>query len=272
MKYLIWNFYIFFSLFFILNNYKIGTRQLKNLTEITFENIKLNTDTTLDGYNVSRLGILLKPNNDYFQIVDSVLIHKEELKLFYQNSTDKNLALDSVENYVLETLLNKIIPHWYGTNWSMSGTSQIPQQGFVGCSYFVSNTLYAMGFNFDRAGVAQCSSRNIARTFQLSENVVLLKGCTNQQVIDYVKENFEQGFFIAGLDYHVVYLLYYHDEIFIIHSGKQPPSQVVIEYGETSKGLLSNRHYIGEITTNDSLLVKWLYNEYIPKIEIFEFK
>jgi len=271
MRFLIWNLNFFMFLFYISDNEIISALKFQNATDINLENIRYRKDSTITENNSSKFGIVLnKSESKYTLTLDSILLKREELRLFYQNSENKSFALDSVRNYLLNVLINKVLPYWYGTSWAMSGVTQIPQEGFVGCSYFVANTLNAVGFNFDRVGVARASSRNIARTFQLSENVVLLKGYTNEQVISYLKENYKEGLYIVGLDYHVAYMLYSHNEVFIIHSGKQP-SKVVIEFADCSPGFYSNLHYIGEITSNDELIIKWLYNEYIPKIEIFEF-
>lgn len=301
MKYLMWNYFIFLSLFFLIHPDDIKTQQKKEISKIQTENSKLMNDSVIIDISfnttsapeinnsishsitekitknsffskseIQPVNLSEKPKSEYSQVLDSILRKKEELKLYYEISSDKNKALDSVGKFVVEALFNKVIPYWYGTRWSMSGSTQLPKQGYVGCSYFVCNTMSAIGFKFDRCGVARASSRNIARTFQLSENVVLLKGFTSQQIVDYVKQNCKEGFYTLGLDYHVEYLLYYQNVVYIIHSGRTS-GRVEIENAETSAGLNSNRHYIGEITTNENLMLKWLYNEYIPKIEVFEF-
>ncbi|MBN2663756.1 MAG: hypothetical protein JXR68_08920 [Bacteroidales bacterium] len=140
--------------------------------------LKQSFDTILNDFQASCYGIKLNSDEKYQEVIDSIAVNREKLKTFYENSSDKSIVLDSVRNYFIESFLNHIVPHWYGTEWTMNGTTQIPQQGTVGCSYFVANTLFSMGFDFNRAGVAQSSSRNIARTFQLSEDVVLLKSYT----------------------------------------------------------------------------------------------
>jgi len=209
-------------------------------------------------------------NESYKAVLDSILLQKEKLKLFYQNTENKDLAIDSVSKYFLETFVEKLIPFWYGTSWSMSGTTQIPKQGYISCGYFVSNTLFDMGLNFNRIKIAQMASRNIARTFQMKENIIMLKDITNQEVVSYLKQNYNEGLFIVGLDSHSAFLVYFENEVYLLHSGRST-SGVVIEYAEYSNSFISNRYYIGEVTTNKELMLKWLFDENIPKIEIFEF-
>lgn len=209
-------------------------------------------------------------NINYNILIDSILKQRDSLLVYYQKSENKNLALDSISQYFLEIFTKKLIPFWYGTIWSMSGTTQTPKQGYISCGYFVSNTLNDMGLKFDRIKIAQMASRNIARTFNLSENVKMLMGCSTQEVVIYLKQNYKEGLYIVGLDSHSAFLLYYQNEVYLLHSGRST-SGVVIEYAEYSNSFISNRYYIGEVTTNKNLMLKWVKNETIPKIEIFEF-
>ncbi len=293
MLYIASSIYLFLSLFFSVSFSKIELNENNVQTKTDYEKIgaefvaKYNTiksaryfdseieinrslDTVLNDFQAKWYGIKLIPTEKYSQIVDSIGKQRQNLKKLYDISDEKDIILDSVKKYFTISFLNTILPHWYGTEWAMNGSSQIPQEGFVGCSYFVANTMYDMGFNFERVKVAQASSRNIARTFQLNENVVLLKSYTSKEVVSYIKQNYEEGLFIVGLDYHTAFILYHKNEVFLIHSSRTR-NKVAIEFAVLSKSFISNHYYIGEITTNDSLMVKWLNQDKIPTIEVFEF-
>lgn len=271
MKLIFIKFIIYLSILQVLSYDYKSFRIVNTKERAIFHNARFNNDTILNEFQAIKYGISLIPQEqNYFDMLDSVAVQKERFKNLYTNSFNKKDIIDSARNYLLETFVNKVFPYWYGTKWCMSGTSQIPQEKSVGCSYFVSNTLYSMGFKFNRLQIAQASSRNIVRTFQQTNNVLLLKLKTNKEVVNYIKKNYKEGLFLVGLDFHVSYLLYYHGEVFMIHSGKTP-NKVVIENAEKTRSFRSNLYYIGEITNNDNLIIDWITDNYVASIETFEF-
>jgi hypothetical protein len=242
-------------------------KNVKNSFSDTTRKVNYLYNSRLGSNHAQELGINLIPDGDYNLLKQQIKTDKKNLSYKYSNATDKQFILDSTKKYLTLTLLNKILPYWYGMSWSMSGYSDIPQTGEVGCSYFVANTLLHLGFNINRFKIGKAASEFIAKTFQLSQNVIILNDYTNEELTKYVKSNLEEGFYVVGLDCHVGYLLYYSNEVFFIHSSYIFPGTVVIEYGNYSRALNSQIHVIGEITMNDSLIVKWLNNEFIPVIE-----
>jgi len=249
----------------------------KNISKITIpqkcvtdsaRTVNLEKNFRLGKIHANELNIKLEPEGDYEELKTKIKKDRENLLNLYNNSTDKQAVIDSVENYLFQTLMNKVIPFWYGTPWSLSGYSDIPNEGFVGCSYFVSNTLKHLGFNINRFKVGQAASWHIAKTFQLSSDVIELRNYEHKyEIVKYVKNNLKEGFYIVGLDCHVGYILYYKDEVFFVHSSYIYPGTVVIEYAEYAWAFSSGLYIIGEITTNDDLIVKWLNNEFLPVIE-----
>ncbi len=218
--------------------------------------------TILDSFELEEWDIAKNPQGAYNQIKNTVKTKKQEFSLAYANANDstKEIIIKQAKNYIYETLLNKIIPHWYGMPWNMSGYSAIPQEGTVGCSYFVSNTLLHAGFNLNRYRIAQADATTIARSIQTDNNLIELYNKTPDDLIKYVKNNLKEGLYIVGLECHVGYILYRKNEVFFIHSNYFFPVEIVIEKAIDSPALVSSIYVIGKITTNKQTIIKWLTN------------
>lgn len=262
-------FLLVFILFFLFSceNETKKCVQIKISQTDTTREVNLYRNSRLGNISAKKLGINLLSDGNYDDLKKQIKIERKELLKLYNQSIDKQKIIDSTKKYLINTLLNKILPFWYGTNWSLSGYSDIPNYGEVGCSYLVSNTLKHLDFNINRFKVGQAASLYIAKTFQLSDEIIEISDFSNKEMFEYVKKNLQEGFYIVGLDYHVGYLLFYSDEVFFVHSSFIYPGTVVIEYAEFSPGFNSRLHVIGEITTNDSLIVKWLENSFIPVLQ-----
>lgn len=231
-------------------------------------------EDTLTGYikpkeiDTANFAFNLKPKGNYNKIKAEIVKERLRLNKLYLSKDDtiwQKQILDSARNYVTNTLLNKIIPHWYGMPWDFAGYSAIPQKGTVGCSYFTSNTLLHAGFNVNRYKLAQQEPYNEAKsldqnykTYETDEdfsyekiNIALLK--------QIVKEN-KPGLYFVGLTNHVGYLLINEGELFFIHSN-YGTLQVGLEYAKTSEEFIEARYYLAKITHNDDLIRKWLLNE-----------
>jgi len=260
------NYLILSVLIFFLSNCKNEAKKVQILADKsnTLRTVSFyNKDVKVTEFKAEKFGINLEKSGEYNVLLKQIKSDKISLKNLYLNSENKQNVIDSVSNYLLETLLNKILPFWYNMPWSMSGYSAIPQVGEVGCSYLVANTLLQLGFNINRFKIGQAASWDICKTFQLENSVIVLKNITQTEVVSYVKENLKEGFYTLGLDCHAGYLLYYHNEVFIVHSSWYYPGVVVIEFADYAPAMQSGITVIGEITTNEKLIIKWLNDEFV---------
>lgn len=117
--------------------------------------------------DTSAIEIQLTPQGNYNLI-------KEEIQKLRQTKNSK----DDFENY----LLNKIIPHWYGTEWDFNGYTSIPNQGVIACGYFVSTTLEHIGIVINRYHLAQQAGLNEAKTLAIIDsNYFTVYGIDNLQ-------------------------------------------------------------------------------------------
>lgn len=216
----------------------------------------------LDSINALKYNIKTYPTGNYNRLKSSVKSKRMSLSERYKNADDsiKHFIIKEAGEYIYETLLNKIIPHWYGMTWDFSGYSAIPQEGTVGCSYFVSNTLLHCGFNLNRYRLAQADATTIARSIQTNSDIITLRNKNQIELIKYIKKKLKEGMYIIGLDCHVGYILYRKGKVFFIHSSYMFPVEIVIEKAEYSKALESGIYVLGNLTENKILITKWLNN------------
>ena len=236
-------------------------------------------EDTLSGYIEPKLidsanfAFNLKPSGNYTKIKAEVISERQRLNKLYLSKKDsvwEEQILDSARSYVTSTLLNKIIPHWYGMPWDFSGYSAVPQKGEVGCSYFTSNTLLHMGFNVNRYKLAQQGPENEAKSVDLEYKSYaygedIFEDKIDMRLLDSILHDNKPGLYFVGLSNHVGYLLIHKNELFFIHSN-YGTVEVGMEYAKTSEEFIDVQYYIASITHNDDLIRKWLLNE---KIKVF---
>ncbi|MFT5617115.1 MAG: hypothetical protein ACI85I_000331 [Arenicella sp.] len=81
------------------------------------------------------------PKGNYKQLKQEIRLERAKLKVQFlqkSDSTSQNQFLDSLSLALTESLINQIIPFWYGTEWDFNGYTAIPNQGEIACGYFVS--------------------------------------------------------------------------------------------------------------------------------------
>ncbi len=101
---------------------------------------QINTDPDSISYNQNKMRIQVK---------------KKIIRELYRQ---KKISLDSVGNFFEQTLLNELIPYWYGVGWTFEGHTNSPDSGTIACGYFVSTTLKHFGMNLNRYRLAQQSA------------------------------------------------------------------------------------------------------------------
>lgn len=202
--------------------------------------------TTIDSVS---LGLNFTPQGTYNEV-------KSEINRLRMT---KNSGKD-LEDY----LLNKIIPHWYGTEWDFNGYTAIPNQGVIACGYFVSTTLLHVGIKINRYHLAQQGGTNEAKSLAIiDDNYRTFWGLDSLQTI--MKRDYEDGLYFVGLDNHVGYLYMKNKELYFIHSN-YIDDKVMLEKAAYSQAFQSKIYVIAEITANEELLEKWRKDETINVI------
>ena len=223
----------------------------------------------LDSIEASKYNINMTPGDNYKSLKWSIKSKRNQFYERYSTTPDslKDAIASEAQEYFYETLLNKIFPYWYGMTWDMSGYSQIPQDGTVGCSYFVTNTLLHAVLKLNRYRLAQCDATTTARSLQTNNDIIIFRNTTTEEFIEYVKNQLPEGIYTLGLPMHIGFLLHRENNVFFIHSSYIDPVTIVIERAEVSRAFWSSFYIIGEITTNKELIKKWIINDTIPLLK-----
>lgn len=196
-------------------------------------------------------------------------LQNERVALFsrYQRTTGKDerhAIINQARETFVQSLHDKIFPHWYGTEWDFYGTTEVPNQGKIACGYFVSTTLRDFGMKVQRVRLAQQASENIILSLTTNDHVKRFRQVAIHQFIDAVKK-WGPGLYVVGLDNHVGFIVNLSDEVYFIHSSYVDPLRVVKERGVESRILAASRYRVlGKLSEDDELLLKWLRGDQFP--------
>ncbi|MFS4418245.1 hypothetical protein [Maribacter sp. 2307ULW6-5] len=157
-------------------------------------------------------------------------------------------------------LVNRIFPHWYGTEWTFNGHTAVPKKGSIACGYFVSTTLRDMGLNLNRYHMAQKGPLDEAQMISSGSAITTITAQTAQEAMDALDAYAEEGLYFIGFDKgHVGFLLKEKGQLSLIHSNYLWPVSVVSEPLE--KAAILNKfstYHLVPITHNPGLMQKWL--------------
>lgn len=225
-----------------------------------FENLNSVEDTTtVDGnvlYNYENSGSLLSYDTE--KVASKTLRTELNLALSLNQAT-----LEDVKAAFSNHLVNRLIPHWYGTEWSFSGHTAVPKIGKIACGYFVSTTLRDMGLRLNRYKLAQKSPIDEAKMISCGAVVNTITANDATTILEEINKITQEGISFIGFDEgHVGFLLKKEGELFLIHSNYlYPNAEVCIEPIEKSNVFKKfNTFHIVDISNNDLLIQRWLTN------------
>ncbi len=213
--------------------------------------------------------IHLTPTGNYKQLKQQIRSERTKLKaqfLQQSDSTSQNQFLDSLSLEITESIINQIIPFWYGTEWDFNGYTAIPNQGNIACGYFVSTTLRDVGFNLNRYHFAQQAGLNAAKSIQKNEKLLIIRTNNFHSLQKQCNQKMKEGLYFVGLDNHVGYLLLQNKTLYFIHSD-YVSDKVVFEVAENSIAFGSRTYVICPITNNRELTKDWILNREIPIVK-----
>jgi hypothetical protein len=208
--------------------------------------------------NFAAYNIKVQPEGTY--AVNCASIKRERTALLSLYITGK-IKADSVQHYFTEAILNRVLPHWYGTTWTFEGHTGKPGEGSIACGYLVSTSLSQAGLNINRYKVAQQDPYNEARTYACGDSVYTLRGLKSVTGT-LLQPDFGEGLYFIGLSgSHVGMLLKRGGNLFFIHSN-YVDGKTVIEDAATSVVLnYYDTFYVTPLSTNAGFIKKWLGNE-----------
>ncbi|MEM7036208.1 MAG: hypothetical protein AAF570_04440 [Bacteroidota bacterium] len=187
------------------------------------------------------------------------------LQTKWKQGTARAELLKTAKKQVPKMIVNDLVPHWYGTTWAFSGTTQTPQKGEIACGYFVTTLLRDAGFKVERVRMAQQASLNIIRSLTPRDQIRDYSRISTAELKKRV-EKMPEGLFVVGLDIHTGFIYHGEGDVWFIHSSYGNPAVVVCERAAKSAVLAqSNRFVLGRID-NDWLLKKYLAGEAITTV------
>ena len=225
---------------------RIANKRLVLISEAMVLNKRLRLDLEADLENVSYADTKVASGQLRKRL-------SEELRL-------GNISFDSIKVEFTNHLVDKIIPHWYGTPWSFEGHTAMPNQGKIACGYFISTTLRDMGIKLNRYKLAQKSPIDEAKTISCGTIINTVVQETPKKAFEEIDRLTQEGIHFIGFDKgHVGYLLKRKGELFLIHSNYFSPGSVCIEPLAESKVFKSfSKFHLVDISNNDVLLQLWL--------------
>jgi hypothetical protein len=173
-----------------------------------------------------------------------------------------DISFDQVKTEFTDHLVDKIIPHWYGTPWSFGGHTAVPNQGKIACGYFISTTLRDMGINLNRYKLAQKSPIDEAKVISCGADIYSVIQESSEKAFADIDRLTQEGLHFIGFDTgHVGYLLKRKGELLLIHSNYFWPASVCIEPLKTSRAFNSfSKFHLVDISNNEVLIQRWLDN------------
>ena len=179
-----------------------------------------------------------------------------------ENLSQGTISFDHIRTAFTNQLVDKIIPHWYGTPWSFGGHTTIPNEGKIACGYFISTTLRDMGIKLNRFTLAQKSPIDEAKMISCGAVISQVTQDTPEKAIEEIDSLTKEGLYFIGFDEgHVGYLLKRDGALFLIHSNYFSPVSVCMESLKESRVFKKfTKFHIVAISHNDTLLQRWLDN------------
>ena len=209
-----------------------------------------------------RLKLDLKTDLDTISYADTKADVGQLRKRLNEGLRLGNISFDSIKAEFTNHLVDKIIPHWYGTPWSFEGHTALPNQGKIACGYFISTTLRDMGIKLNRYKLAQKSPIDEAKIISCGSVINSVVQETPEKAFEEIDRLTQEGIHFIGFDKgHVGYLLKRKGELFLIHSNYLSPGSVCIEPLAESRVFKSfSKFHLVDISNNDVLLQLWLDN------------
>jgi hypothetical protein len=206
----------------------------------------------------------LQPTGTYNSVKNSIRLRKAELNS-KKNGHD-SLFLNAKALFE-NSIVNELIPFWYGTEWDFNGYTEIPKKGYIACGYLVSTVLLHCGLSINRYLLAQQSPISEALSIQMNDSVQIYYSGTEDFITTF-KANNPEGLYFVGLDNHVGFLLYRSKELYFIHSSYLVPLCVQVKNYDSKKSNAIDYGFkilseIGSLTSNQWSVIYDINNKKI---------
>lgn len=189
-------------------------------------------------------------------------IDQSRLK-FYSRYTQSNEGQrkklqDEIIDYWVIAIGTDLYSYWIDTPWDFNGTTVIPKKGSIACGYFVTTILQHMGLKIDRIKLAICASSVMMKSLVPNQRLTNL-GYLNYDEFSEKLNEYGEGVYIIGLDYHTGFIINDGTDTWFLHSNYIGRKGVVKEKIMTSSALQASKtRWIVSLTANKGFLIRWL--------------
>ncbi|MDP3734071.1 MAG: hypothetical protein Q8R37_02490 [Nanoarchaeota archaeon] len=182
-----------------------------------------------------------------------------------QSSQERQNLIFKAQNYLFNVISDQLVPPWYGTFWTFTGTSDTPQQGTISCGHFVSTILEHAGFNLERLDLGQLHAGNIILNINDNpENVRIYKN-KDLAVVEEEVQQWGKGIYLVGLDTHTGFII--NDgqgTINFVHSSYYADKKVVSEPLQGNNPFHDSKYRVIGKVLDETVAKQWIFNEQFP--------
>lgn len=199
------------------------------------------------------------PTVPYKTLLSHIASEQSRLQTLYkQPHANKAAIIEQARQYVLQRLDLDVFPAWYGTAWEFHGTSETPGQGAVACGYFVFTALRDVGFRLPRVKLSQLPSESAIKNLVPATQIKRFSGASLEQIQDHLTKH-GHGLYLAGLDYHIGFVVYDDKGSRFVHSSYYNPPLAVLSEPLNAKNPFYDSKYrvIGKLL-DDAMMQHWL--------------
>jgi len=200
----------------------------------------------------------------YQKLLEEIKIQQDSFASKFQqaDATQKVTIINRMRDYLFDTMISKVFPFWYGTQWDFNGTTRTPKKGKIACGYFVTNLLTDIGFNIPRIKWAQSASEVFIK--KLAPNH--LKRFTNQKisVVESYLLDSGSGLYLVGLDSHTGFITVKDRQVRFVHADYFEPEKGVVSEKLNSYSPIKYSKYrvIGKLFS-DEMITSWIQKKSI---------
>lgn len=203
------------------------------------------------------------PTQDYKKQIAAIEKERISIASQYRNNSRNAEIIENTRRMFVGSIYEKIIPHWYETEWDFYGTTETPREGKIACGYFVTTILRDAGLRVERVKLARQASEKIILSLTNESHVKRFRNAEIEKFVAAIGK-WGAGLYIVGLDFHVGFIVNDGAQTFFIHSSYIEPRRVVREIAADSEILASSKYrVVGKISEDDELLTKWLLQKNI---------
>lgn len=214
--------------------------------------------TSCDSNSSSLDAIKPETNQTHLTLTDitsHVKIHKSSFK-----KLAPVVRRDSINNYLVDLIGDKIYDIWKGTPWSFNGTTGNPGKGSIACGYFVTTVLNNIGYNIPRIKYAICPSLEMIKKASGNKSVENHSGKSSADLRTLLLSR-GKAVYITGLDFHTGFIVCDGSEVFFLHSNFIKHEGVIKDPIIHSASFNSSKTcWLGCISSNEYFQNNWLVN------------